>query len=109
MQIRGSLPVFFQQVGLYTKTKVNRGFELTHQCYEKHMQRLFDDFKRVLMVNLLTMGKRGQKLLTETVEEHIKTSNNPNLKYLYYDFHHKVKGGNYEAVDEIIAQMRAMK
>jgi hypothetical protein len=26
LQIRGSLPIFFQQVGLYTKTRVNRGF-----------------------------------------------------------------------------------
>jgi hypothetical protein len=30
LQIRGSIPIFFEQVGLTTRTKVNRGYELTH-------------------------------------------------------------------------------
>lgn len=47
------------------------------------------------MVNLLTTGKRGERLLTETVEEHIKAFDSAHLKYLYYDFHLKVKGGHY--------------
>ena len=44
------------------------------------------------MVNLLTMGKRGEKALTKAVEEHVKKDRNPDMKYLYYDFHHKVQG-----------------
>ena len=49
-------------------------------------------YKRVFMVNLLSMGKRGQKLLTEEIELHIKSEEHQQLKYLYYDFHHIVKG-----------------
>lgn len=64
LQIRGSLPIFFQQVGLYTKTKVNRGFELSHEAYSKHIQKLIRQYKRVFMVNLLSLGKRGEKMLT---------------------------------------------
>lgn len=30
LQIRGSIPIFFEQVGLTTTMKLNRGFELTH-------------------------------------------------------------------------------
>lgn len=32
-QIRGSVPVFFEQKGLRTLVKLTRGFELTHQIY----------------------------------------------------------------------------
>ena len=72
LQVRGSLPIFFQQVGLYTKTKINRGFELTHQAFQKHIKKMAKEHKRIFMINLLTMGKRGEKMLTKSVEDHIR-------------------------------------
>ncbi len=68
------------------------------------------------MANLLSMAKRGEKLLTEQIESHVQKENNQNLKYLYYDFHHKVegmfiwiKGNKFENVDEMITQLKEMK
>ena len=92
VQVRGNLPIFFQQVGLYTKTRVNRGFDLTHEAYLSHMKKLAKHHKRVFMVNLLTMGKRGEKMLTKTVEEHIRAEESSLVKYFYCDFHHVVRG-----------------
>ena len=39
----------------------------------------------------------------------MKKDVNPNLRYLYYDFHHQVSGGHYEKVDEIMGEIRNMK
>jgi hypothetical protein len=59
LQIRGSVPLFFEQVGLTTRTKLNRGYELTHQIYKKHMERLIRHYRRVFFANLLSVGKNG--------------------------------------------------
>lgn len=37
LQIRGNIPIFFEQVGFTTRIKINRGYELTHEIYSKHM------------------------------------------------------------------------
>jgi hypothetical protein len=65
LQIRGSVPLFFEQVGLTTRTKLNRGYELTHQVYKKHISKLTKHYGRVFFANLLSIGKRGERLLTE--------------------------------------------
>jgi hypothetical protein len=64
LQIRGSVPLFFEQVGLTTSTKLNRGYELTHQIYKKHIDKITNHYTRVFFINLLSVGKRGEKMLT---------------------------------------------
>lgn len=73
MQIRGSIPLFFEQVGLTTSTKLNRGYELTHQVYKKHIEKIARHYNRVFFVNLLSVGKKGERMLTQELESHIKS------------------------------------
>lgn len=53
LQIRGTVPLFFEQKGLTTKIKLTRGYELTHQIYEKNISKMIASYERVFWVNLL--------------------------------------------------------
>lgn len=59
LQIRGNIPIFFEQKGLTTKIKLTRGYELTHQIYQKHVTKLIKNYERIFWVNLLSETKKG--------------------------------------------------
>lgn len=59
VQIRGSVPIYFEQRGLTTKVQITRSNELARQSYHRHFEycrRLYD---RTFCVNLLALGKDG--------------------------------------------------
>ncbi len=44
LQIRGNVPLFFEQKGLTTKIKLTRGYELTHEIYEKYINKMIKSY-----------------------------------------------------------------
>jgi len=53
VQIRGSVPVFFQQRGIKANITIVRTKELTNESFIKHMTGIKDTYNKCLLVNLL--------------------------------------------------------
>lgn len=65
IQIRGSVPIFWQQkTGINAETTVTRTHELTSKVFDKHLQDLTNDYKFVIMINLLQKARQYEDNLT---------------------------------------------
>lgn len=68
VQIRGSVPVFWEQLGidgLASKLQISRSIELTESAFLAHFAKLKKTYKRFLCVNLLSLKKESETELTE--------------------------------------------
>ena len=54
------------------KLEILRSLELTNQAFMKHQQFVTKKYGNCLVLNLLSVKKRGEKLLTTAFEEMIK-------------------------------------
>lgn len=53
VQIRGSVPLFWQQKGLQAHTTVKRNNSLTASAFDKHLSDMVSDYRFVIIINLL--------------------------------------------------------
>ena len=74
LQIRGSVPVFWQQRGLTAQLKVNRSYELTNGSFLKHVGDITKTYQHILVVNLMARSKGHEQLLTESFEQHMRNN-----------------------------------
>lgn len=105
LQIRGSVPIFWQQRGLTAQTKITRTPELTTNAFMKHMTYIKDNYSKSLIVNLLTQSKIHEQQITESFENQVKITNLPFIRYEYFDFHDIIKGKNYEKINPFIKKL----
>jgi hypothetical protein len=117
VQIRGSVPVFWEQsAGLLPgqqKITITRSNEGTQPAFDKHFGELEHNYGAVHIVNLLSETKPGEAELTSHYRYGIRHSalNNPEhqttrdqqlLRATEFDFHAETKGPNgYEAASLI--------
>ncbi|KTW30137.1 hypothetical protein T552_00615 [Pneumocystis carinii B80] len=106
-QIRGSVPVFWEQEGIQVfgqKVEVTRPFEATQSSFEKHFESLISKYGYVHIVNLLSHNG-GEKLLLNSYRQHIDSLKG-NLFHLIccseFDFHAEVKNGGYDQASKIL-------
>jgi hypothetical protein len=53
VQIRGSVPLFWQQKGIQAHTSIKRDHELTSQAFDKHLTDMVNDYRLIIFINLL--------------------------------------------------------
>lgn len=112
-QIRGSVPVFWEQAtGLLPgqqKIQITRSPEATQPAFDKHFESLETKYGKTHIVNLLNELKSGESELTARYNYHVvhsplsqtiemgRTSEN-GLTESQFDFHAETRGpGGYEA------------
>ena len=117
-QIRGSVPVFWEQAaGLLPhqqKIQITRSPEATQPAFNKHFDELELNYGAVHVLNLLSESKIQEVELTERYNLHIRmspmnhsrsreeTSDHCLLKGSQFDFHAETKGpGGYEAASMV--------
>ena len=117
-QIRGSVPVFWEQAaGLLPhqqKIQITRSPEATQPAFNKHFEELELNYGTVHILNLLSESKLQEVELTERYNHHIRmspmnhstsreeTSDHCRLKGSQFDFHAETKGpGGYEAASMV--------
>ncbi|MCJ1396324.1 inositol polyphosphate 5-phosphatase [Xylographa bjoerkii] len=117
-QIRGSVPVFWEQAaGLLPhqqKIQITRSPEATQPAFDKHFEELELNYDAVHVLNLLSESKIQEVELTERYDYHIRmspmnhnrsreeTSDHCLLKGSQFDFHAETKGpGGYEAASMV--------
>jgi hypothetical protein len=102
LQIRGSVPLYWsQKVNLKYKPKIQISQRDPSVGFKSHFDDLLARYNDVVCVNLIDQ-KGGEKLLGDLFREQSKKLNNPNVKYVEFDFHHEVKGMNYDAIEKLV-------
>ncbi|EAR97726.2 endonuclease/exonuclease/phosphatase family protein (macronuclear) [Tetrahymena thermophila SB210] len=107
LQIRGSVPIFWQQTGITASCQITKPFELTNSSFLKHFEDIKKNYNYVICVNLMAKYKPSEQLITEGYEAHIKNNNLNYVKYKYFDFHDICKNEQYEQVNPKIRELHS--
>ncbi|KAM6986805.1 synaptojanin-1 [Aplochiton taeniatus] len=96
IQIRGSIPLFWEQPGIQVgshRVKLSRGFEANAPAFERHFSALRRLYGKQVIINLLGM-KEGEHMLSKAFQSHLKASEHSGaVKMINFDYHQMVKGG----------------
>nr|KAJ3421395.1 inositol polyphosphate 5-phosphatase [Polyrhizophydium stewartii] len=108
LQIRGSVPVFWEQTGIQVSHKItlSRGPESTQHAAQKHFEELVRQYSAVQVVNLLGQSPAsGEYGLSEAYRSAVM-SLTPEIKnavtYSTFDFNAIIKRDSYERLEELI-------
>ena len=103
VQIRGSVPLFWEQPGVNVgshKVKFSRGMDLTRPAFEKQFSNLMREYKDVVILNLLGISlvgsKEGEATLSSSYQEQQSKTSYKQMKHYLYDFHAEGGGKNLE-------------
>ena len=106
-EIRGSIPVFWEQDTslLNPKVQITRSMEATQPIFDKHFEKLVNVYGPVHVVNLLST-KSSEIGLSRRYYDHIKQSKKLNLGtdilYTAFDFHKETAQEGFSAVSRVI-------
>lgn len=106
-QIRGSIPVFWEQGTslINPKLQITRSQEATQPIFDKHIKRSIDKYGPVHIVNLLS-SKTSEAELSKRYREHLQKSNklvlNEDVKLTEFDFHHETAQEGFSGARKLI-------
>ncbi|XP_026225663.1 synaptojanin-1 isoform X3 [Anabas testudineus] len=131
IQIRGSIPLFWEQPGIQKKSikgvfmhlhgnrhpngldenphlvgshrvKLSRGFEANAPAFERHFTALRRLYGKQVIVNLLG-SKEGEHMLSKAFQSHLKASEHAAaVKMVNFDYHQNVKGGKADKLHSVL-------
>lgn len=109
-QIRGSVPIFWEQDLNLLSAKINitRSAEATQPSFARHFESLVQKFGAVHVVNLLA-NKPGEAELARRYRQHIyytKRQLGNELELIDFDFHAEVANGGYASAARILPKLR---
>ncbi|XP_018420509.1 PREDICTED: synaptojanin-1 [Nanorana parkeri] len=105
IQIRGSIPLFWEQPGLQVgshRVRMSRGFEANAPAFDRHFQTLKRLYGRQVVVNLLG-SKEGETMLSKAFQSHLKASEHVSDVLMgNFDYHQMVRGGKAEKLNTVL-------
>ncbi|XP_068187032.1 synaptojanin-1 isoform X2 [Antennarius striatus] len=131
IQIRGSIPLFWEQPGIQKKSikgvllqlndnrhpkqldenphlvgshrvKLSRGFEANAPAFERHFTALRNLYGKQVIINLLG-SKEGEHMLSKAFQSHLKASEHAtSVKMVNFDYHQNVKGGKADKLHSVL-------
>uniref|UniRef100_A0A4X2K355 Synaptojanin-1 n=1 Tax=Vombatus ursinus TaxID=29139 RepID=A0A4X2K355_VOMUR len=105
IQIRGSVPLFWEQPGLQVgshRVRMSRGFEANAPAFDRHFRTLKNLYGKQIIVNLLGT-KEGEDMLSKTFQSHLKASEHAvDIQMINFDYHQMVKGGKVEKLHSVL-------
>jgi len=106
-QLRGSAPVFFEQLGLRAHTGITRNKDLTIQAFSKHLQEIGEDYPLIYFINLLNEKKSIEAPIIAEFETQVKfRQDNDNFRYLFFDMQNECKSDNYSRIDDLMNDLK---
>ncbi|OXB83725.1 UNVERIFIED_CONTAM: hypothetical protein H355_013080 [Colinus virginianus] len=105
VQIRGSVPLFWEQPGLQVGShhlRLNRGLEANAPAFDRHMVLLKEQYGKQVIVNLL--GSRGgEEVLNRAFKKLLWASSHAaDTPMINFDFHQFAKGGKTEKLENLL-------
>uniref|UniRef100_A0A665UZF4 phosphoinositide 5-phosphatase n=1 Tax=Echeneis naucrates TaxID=173247 RepID=A0A665UZF4_ECHNA len=105
IQIRGSIPLFWEQPGIQVgshRVKLSRGFEANAPAFERHFTALRTLYGKQVIINLLG-SKEGEHMLSKAFQSHLKASEHAAaVKMVNFDYHQNVKGGKADKLNSVL-------
>ncbi|SCU81660.1 LAFA_0C06414g1_1 [Lachancea sp. 'fantastica'] len=105
-QIRGSIPIFWEQdtALINPKVQITRSLEATQSIFDDHFSRLVDKYGPVHVVNLLST-KTNEIELSRRYKEHVAKSKthklNKDIFFTEFDFHRETAQEGFAAAARI--------
>ncbi|NXT75256.1 SYNJ2 protein, partial [Zapornia atra] len=105
VQIRGSVPLFWEQPGLQVGShhlRLNRGLEANAPAFDRHMMLLKEQYGKQVIVNLL--GSRGgEEVLDRAFKKLLWASSHAaDTPMINFDYHQFAKGGKTEKLENLL-------
>jgi len=105
-QLRGSVPVFFQQIGFRAATDITRNRNLTIEAFSKHLAEMREDYNLIYFINLLNQTKKGEALIISNFEKQIKfRKGNKSFRYYYFDMQNECPRDDYSKIDYLMQNL----
>ncbi|XP_077401809.1 synaptojanin-1 isoform X3 [Vanacampus margaritifer] len=105
IQIRGSIPLFWEQPGIQVgshRVKLSRGFEANAPAFERHFAALKRLYGKQAVINLLG-SKEGEHMLSKAFQSHLKASEHAaSVKMINFDYHQNVRGGKADKLHSVL-------
>ncbi|KAE8601793.1 hypothetical protein XENTR_v10013798 [Xenopus tropicalis] len=105
VQIRGSVPMFWEQPGLQVGShhlKLTRGLEANAPAFDRHMMLLKEQYGKQVLVNLLR-SKGGEEVLSRAFKKLLWASlHADDVPMINFDYHQIVKGGKIEKLENLL-------
>ncbi|OJA19346.1 hypothetical protein AZE42_00462 [Rhizopogon vesiculosus] len=101
-QVRGSVPLFWEQQGLQTfgqRIQITRP-HASQPAFERHFAHLMEEYGATHAVNLLG-SKENEAILTSAYAKHLQLARGiwgDELSITHYDFHNAVRIGGHDSV-----------
>ncbi|OSD08576.1 hypothetical protein PYCCODRAFT_1429632 [Trametes coccinea BRFM310] len=108
VQIRGSIPLYWNQQGMALKPAPQLNPERTHdqnlRAIQQHLEKTKSMYGPLTIVNLAEQhGKEGQ--VTNAYGQYVNELHPEDVKYVAYDFHAETKGMKYENISKLIEEL----
>ncbi|XP_056423067.1 synaptojanin-2 isoform X2 [Hyla sarda] len=105
VQIRGSVPLFWEQPGLQVGShhlKITRGIEANAPAFDRHMMLLKEQYGKQVIVNLLR-SKGGEEIISRAFKKLLWASlHAEDVPMINFDYHQLVKGGKIEKLEHLL-------
>ncbi|KAG2156260.1 SacI homology domain-containing protein [Suillus clintonianus] len=101
-QVRGSVPLFWEQQGLQTfgqRIQITRP-HASQPAFERHFAHLMEEYGATHAINLLG-SKENEAILTSAYAKHLQIAGSiwgDELSITHYDFHNAVRIGGHDSV-----------
>jgi hypothetical protein len=112
VQVRGSVPIFWEQPGvqgLTQKIELSRGAESTAPAFRQHMEKLLSAYDEVHIVNLLSQ-REAESVLGEAYRYHVRSSLPPEfadrIRMLDFDFYAVCGKTNFDRVSVLVDALK---
>ncbi|KAF9452987.1 phosphatidylinositol phosphate phosphatase [Macrolepiota fuliginosa MF-IS2] len=113
VQIRGSVPLFWEQQGLQTfgqRIQITRP-HASQPAFERHLVQLMEEYGMIHAINLLGT-KENEALLTNSYGQHLRMARSAlgdNLDITHFDFHNIVRLGGHETVIKNLPKIESVE
>lgn len=112
-QVRGSVPLFWEQQGLQTfghRIQITRP-HASQPAFERHLLQLMEEYGSLHAVNLLGQ-KENEASLTNAYAHHLARARNvlgDELGITHFDFHNQVRVGGHDSVMRELVRIESIK
>ncbi|KAF8204786.1 inositol polyphosphate phosphatase [Pholiota molesta] len=112
VQVRGSVPLFWEQQGLQTfgqRIQITRP-HASQPAFERHLFQLMEEYGSIHAINLLGQ-KENESLLTNAYARHLQIARaalGDELGITHFDFHNAVRIGGHESVIRELTRMESI-
>ncbi|CAH8498744.1 unnamed protein product [Schistosoma turkestanicum] len=106
LQCRGSVPLYWSQTSLVYNPPIllEKSQNENQEAFNKYWSERFQEFKRILIVNLLSSGRKHREtLLTNAFLRHILLSKNEHLAYIGFDFHDFCQNSQFQNASVLLS------